>query len=126
MVRQLLLTVGLILIATSAFGQDPQAVMHMLLERQMERYQLQQQLERQELEEKLRLRRASDYQISAELARYCRNGEPPCWRARPDILLGEAMRRGLLQYSPPARQTAPGQDCMVIGLGEGDATIDCQ
>ena len=51
MVRQLFLTVGLILIATSAFGQDPQAVMNMLLQRQMERYQLQQQLERQELEE---------------------------------------------------------------------------
>ena len=77
MVRQLFLTVGLILIATSAFGQDPQAVMNMLLQRQMERYQLQQQLERQELEEKLRLRQASD----------------------------EAMRRGLLQYSPWEKAT---------------------
>ncbi len=122
------------LTATSTFAQDPQAVMNMLLQRQMQQYELshqnqmmRQELERRELEEKLRLSRASDHQIAEELARYCRNGEPPCWRTPPDSLLDEAARRGLAQYSSPQPTSrAPGQDCMVIGLGVGDATIDCR
>jgi hypothetical protein len=122
------------LTATSVSAQDPQAVMNMLLQRGMQQYELSHQnqmmrleFERRELEEKLRLSRASDRQIAEELARYCQNGEPPCWRRPPVILLDEAARRGLVQYSSPQPTTkAPVQDCMVIGLGQGDATIDCR
>jgi hypothetical protein len=120
--------------ATSAFAQDPQAVMDMLLRREMQRYELSHQnqmmrleLERRDPEEKLRFSCASDRQIAEELARYCQNGEPPCWRTPPDILLEEAARRGLVRYSSPQpTPRARGQDCMVIGLGQGDGTIDCR
>jgi hypothetical protein len=120
--------------ATSASAQDPQAVMDMLLRQGTQQYELSHQnqimrleLERRELEEKLRFSRASDQQIAEELTRYCRNGEPPCWRTPPDILLEEAARRGLVRYSSPQpTPRAPGQDCMVIGLGQGDGTIDCR
>jgi hypothetical protein len=126
--------VAAMLAASSASAQDPQAVMNMLLQRQMQQYELNRQnqtmrleLERRELEEKLRLSRASDRQIAEELVRYCQNGEPPCWRTPPVALLDEAVRRGLVQYSSPQpTPRAPGQDCMVIALGQGDATIDCR
>jgi hypothetical protein len=122
------------LTATSAYAQDPQAVMDMLLKRGMQQYELSHQnqmmrleSERRELEEKLRLSSTSDRQVAEELARYCQNGEPPCWRRPPVILLDEAARRGLVQYSSPQPTTkAPVEDCMVIGLGQGDATIDCR
>jgi hypothetical protein len=133
-IRLIFPAVGFVIIATPAAAQDPQAAMNMLLHTQIQRFQLNHQnqmrrleLEHRELKEKLRLSGYSDYQIADELARYCQNGEPPCRRAPPEVLLDEAARRGLIRYSStPTEQTPAGQDCMVIGLGGGDATIDCQ
>ena len=134
MTKAFLTALAAMLAVSSASAQDPQAVMNMLLQRQMQQYELSHQnqmmrleLERRELEERLRLSRASDRQIAEELTRYCQNGEPPCRRTPPVTLLEEAARRGLVQYSSPQPTSrAPEQDCMVIGLGQGDATIDCR
>jgi len=84
------------------------------------------EIERLDLEQQLRFRRATDSQVEQELARYCPNGEPPCWQTPPSALLQEATRRGLIEYksaAPPPRQ--PGLECLTMGDGEGGGLTDC-
>jgi len=81
--------------------------------------------QRLNLEEQLRYRRLTDAQVMGELARYCRSGQPPCSPPPPPGLLQEAGRRGLITYLPGGPR-APGQECMIVGLGDGDAAVDCQ
>jgi hypothetical protein len=131
---KLLLILSILLVAPFAKAQDvdPLALMQGLLRqhlqedaqyRQNERMLL--ELQRLDLEEQLRYRRLTDGQVMGELARYCLSGEPPCSPPPPARLLQEAARRGLITY-PPSALRAPGQDCMIVGLGDGDAAVDCQ
>ena len=131
---RLLLIITTLFVATFANAQDvdPLAAMQGLLRqhlqedaqyRQNERMLL--ELQRLELEEQLRYRRLTDGQVVEELARYCPSGEPPCNPPPPARLLQEASRRGLITYQPSGPR-APGQDCMIVGLGDGNAAVDCQ
>jgi hypothetical protein len=133
--RRIILAAAISLAGTSGYSQqypDPQAVVSDLLRRHLESDAQRRQneamhleLERLDLERQLRYRRLSDTQIMGELARYCPKGEPPCNPSPPDSLLQEAANRGLIQFNrSPA--SPPGQDCMILGLGGGDALLDCQ
>ena len=133
--RRIVLAALVALTASAANSQqylDPQAIIDSLLRQQIEQNAQRQQnermrleLERLDLERQLRYRRLTDSQLMGELTRYCQNGASSCIQPPPNSLLREAASRGLIELRPS--QSAPsGQDCMIIGLGDGDGILDCQ
>lgn len=131
---RLLVILGVLIIAPFAKAQDldPLAVMQGMLREHLqedaqrrENQRMRLELERLDLEKQLMYRRQTDSQLMEELMRYCPSGEPPCIQSPPAALLQEAGHRGLVTFLPKSQQ-APERDCLVLGLGGGDALLDCQ
>lgn len=110
-----------------AQGSDPQAILDELNSGMRQRNAashrneaLRLEIEHRDLEDQLRYRRASNQQISGELARYCPNGQPSCMPP-PQALLQEAGRRGLIEL----RAQQPSAECVTLGDGLGGGITDC-
>lgn len=131
--RRFIISVAIVaLAATSAQSQDPQAVLDHLLQQQIQQDTQRRQneamrleLERLDLQRQLYYRRLTDSQIMEDLTRYCPNGAHSCIQPPPNSLLQEAANRGLIELRP-SQPSQSGRDCMIIGLGDGDAILDCQ
>lgn len=133
--RKIILVIAMALIVSAANSQqhqDPQAVIDSLIRQQQRQDATRQhneasrlELEQLELEKQLRYRRLSDGQIMGELGRYCPRGSASCTQRPPDVLLKEAVSRGLIQFQSAPR--APqGNDCASIRIDDDMAITDCQ
>jgi hypothetical protein len=106
-------------------GYDPQAVMNLLIRRELEKDIQRDEQRRQEETIRLRYQRASNDDLIAEFTRYCPTGKPPCVQSPPDLLIQEASRRGLLT-STSQHPGRPGIESVTMGDDFGGGITECQ